>query len=149
LARSSGSVRQQAAGRDLLLGRVLCRSLLDHGRDHAVVAGVPVGRNLPVLAIPGLDASDARALVVGAGHFDRLSHALESELLEAFRSQVEVFEAPPDLLAGQWLLAKPLLRGADGLDAEHSVDQSAHVEDFARLLPSRRAQALVVEVLLQ
>ena len=42
--RSSRSVGQQAAGRDLLLGRVLGRSLLDHGRNHAVVAGVPVGR---------------------------------------------------------------------------------------------------------
>src|SRR6516164_2842545 len=88
-AYSKRSVRQQAAGRDLLLGRVLCCSLLDHGRDDAVVADVPVGRDLPVLAIPGLDASDARALVVGAGHLDRLQHALEAELLNAFRSQVE------------------------------------------------------------
>ena len=79
--RSSRSVRQQAAGRDLLLGRVFCRRLLDHGRDHAVVAGVPVGRDLPVLAIPGLDAPHARALVVRAGHLDRLQHALEAELL--------------------------------------------------------------------
>src|SRR5205807_3399651 len=140
--RSLGSVRHQAAGRDLLLGRVFCCSLLDHGRDQAVIAGVPVGRDLPVLAVPGLDACDARALVVGAGHLDRLQHTLESELLEAFRSQVEVFEAPPDLLASERLLAEPLLRGADGLDAEHGVDQSAHVEDLARLLPFRRAQAL-------
>src|SRR5215471_4306862 len=129
--RSSRSVREQAADRDLLLRRVLGRSLLDHGRNHAVVAGVPVGRGLPVLAVPGLDASDARALVVGAGHLDRPQHALEAELLEALRSQVEVFEAPPDLLAGQWLLTEPLLRGADRLDAEHGVDQSAHVEDLA------------------
>src|SRR6266481_5778362 len=76
--RSSGSVRQQAAGRDLLLGRVLCRRLLDHGRDHTDVAGVPVGRDLPVLAVPGLDASDARTLVVRARHLDRLQHALEA-----------------------------------------------------------------------
>src|SRR5262245_63488123 len=116
-SRCSRSVRQQAAGRDLLLCRVLSRSLLDHGRDHAVVAGVPVGRDLPVLAVPGLDAPHTRALVVGAGHLDRLQHAFEAELLEPFRRQVEVFEAPPDLLPSQWLLAEPLLRGADGLDA--------------------------------
>src|SRR5215471_20857007 len=79
--RCSRSVRQQAAGRDLLLGRVLSRGLLDHGRDHAVVASVPVGRDLPVLAIPGLDAPHARTLVVGAGHLDRPQHALEAELL--------------------------------------------------------------------
>src|SRR5262249_5591464 len=115
------SVRQQAAGRDLLLGRVLGRGLLDHGRDHAVVAGIPVGRDLPVLAIPGLDASDARALVVGAGHLDRLQLVLEAKLLEPFRREVEVFEAPPDLLPSQWLLAEPLLRSADRFDAEHRV----------------------------
>src|SRR5262245_47536342 len=86
--RCSRSVRQQAPGRDLLLCRVLGCSLLDHGRDHAVVASVPVGRDLPVLAIPGLDASHARTLVVGAGHLDRLQHALEAELLKAFRSQI-------------------------------------------------------------
>src|SRR5262249_38921798 len=147
--RCSRSVRQQAADRDLLLGRVLWRGLLDHGRDHAVVAGVPVGRDLPVLAIPGLDAPHARTLVVGTRHLDRPQLALEAELFDAFGGEVEVLEAPAHLLAGERLLAEPLLRGADGLDAEHGVDQSAHVEDLARLLPLRRAQALVIVLLPQ
>jgi hypothetical protein len=135
--RFSRSVRQQAAGRDLLLGCILGRGLLDHGRDHAVVAGVPVGRDLPGLAVPGLDASDARTLVVRARHLDWPQLALEAELLETIGGEVEVLEAPAHLLASERLLAEPLLRRANGLDAEHGVDQSAHVEDLARLLPFR------------
>ena len=47
------------------------------------------------------------------------------------------------------LLAEPLLRGANRFNAEHRADQSAHVEDLARVLPFRRALALVVDVLLE
>src|SRR6516225_6681895 len=148
-SRCSRSVRQQAAGRDLLLGRILCRGLLDHGRDHAVVASVLVGRDLPVLAIPGLDAPHARTLVVGAGYLDRPQLALEAELFDAFGGEVEVLEAPAHLLAGERLLAEPLLRGADGLDAEHGVDQSADIKDLARLVPPRGALAFVIDVFLE
>src|SRR6516225_5035450 len=84
--------------------------------------------------------------MIGAGYLDRSQLALESELLETIGGEVEVLEAPAHLLAGERLLAEPLLRSADRLDAEHGVDQSAHVEDIARFLPFRRAQALVVEV---
>src|SRR5262249_134349 len=81
------------------------------------------------LAVPSLDATCSRALVIGAGHLDRPQLALEAELFDAFGGDVEVLEAPAHLLAGERLLAEPLLRGADRLDAEHGVDQSAHVED--------------------
>src|SRR5215472_10406368 len=121
------SVGHETPGRELLFSRVLCRRLLDHGRDHAVVAGVPVGRDLPVLAVPGLNAAQARALVISTGHFDRLQLVLEAELLEPLRSQVEVFESPSDLLAGHRLLTELLLRRADRLDAEHGVDEAADV----------------------
>src|SRR6516162_6565642 len=87
--------------------------------------------------------------MIGAGYLDRSQLALESELLETIGGEVEVLEAPAHLLAGERLLAEPLLRGADRLDAEHGIDQSAHVENLTRLLPFRRAQALVVEVLLE
>src|SRR5262249_35425810 len=63
----------QAAGRDVLFSRVFCRRVLDHGCDHVVVTDVPVGRDLPVLAVPGLDAPGARAFVVGARHLTGLS----------------------------------------------------------------------------
>ena len=59
-------------------------------------------------------------LMIGAGHLDRLQHALEAELLDAVGGDVEVLEAPPHLLAGQRLVAELLLRGADRLDAELS-----------------------------
>src|SRR5262249_34556728 len=87
----------QAACRDVLFSRVFCRRVLDHGCDHVVVTDVPVGRDLPVLAIPGLDAPGARAFVVGARHLDRLEHVLETELLEAVRAHVHIPETPPHL----------------------------------------------------
>jgi hypothetical protein len=64
-----------------------------------------------------------------------LQLVLESKLLEAFRSEVEVFQAPPDLLAGQRLFAELLLRCADRFDAEHGVDEAADLEDLAGLVP--------------
>src|SRR5215471_21512316 len=97
-----------------------------------------------------LDPAHPRALVVGAGHLHRLHVVLEPELLEAFRSQVEVFEAPPDLLAHQWLFAESLLRRADGFNAEHGIDQAADVKDLASFIQFRGvALALIVEIVLQ
>src|SRR5262245_45683815 len=78
-----------------------------------------------IFAVPGLDTAGTRALVVGAGHVDRLQHAFEAELLDAIGGDVEILEAPAHLLAGQRLLAEPLLRGADRFNTEHRVDQSA------------------------
>src|ERR1051325_11044934 len=125
----------EAADRELLVGRVLGRGVLDERLDHVVIRGVPVRRDAPVLAVPGLDAAGAGALVVGAAHLDRLENAIEAELLDACRGDVEVLEAPAHLLAGQRLVAVVRLGGADRLDAEHAVDQAAHVEDLAGLLP--------------
>src|SRR5712692_300300 len=143
------SVGRQAPGRDLLLGRVLGRGILDHGRYYAVVAGVPIRRDLPVLAVPGLDAAGARAFMVLARYFDGLQHAFEAELLDAIGGDVEVLEAQAHLLAGQRLLAEFFLGRADRLDSEHGVDQPADVENLSGLLPLRRALSLVVDVLLQ
>src|SRR5262249_45116770 len=140
----------QAAGRDVLFSRVFCRRVLDHGCDHVVVTDVPVGRDLPVLAVPGLDAPGARAFVVGARHLDRLEHVLETELLEAVGADVQILETPAHLLASHRLLTELLLCGADPLDPEHSGDQPADVKDVPSLIPFWcHARALVVEVLLQ
>src|SRR5262245_53464730 len=140
----------QASGADLLLRRILRGGVLHHRGEDIVVSLVPVGGDLPVGAVPGLDAAGAGALVVGAGHLDRLEHALETELLDAVGAEVEVFQAPADLLAGHRLLAEPLLRGADRLDAEHAVDETAHVQDLAGVIPLRcRALTLVVDELLE
>src|SRR6516164_7783163 len=125
----------QAAGRDVLFSRVFCRRVLDHGCDHVVVTDVPVGRDLPVLAVPGLDAPGARAFVVGARHLDRLEHVPETELLEAVGADVEILETPAHLLASHRLLTELLLCGADRLDPEHSGDQPADVKDVPSLIP--------------
>src|SRR5690348_14420338 len=124
-----GSVGEAPDG-ELLLGRVLGRRVLDQRLDHVVVRRVPVRRDVPVLAVPGLDAGGAGALVVGAAHLDRLELAFEAELLEAVGREIEVLETPAHLLAGHRLVAVVRHRGADRLDAEHSVDQAAHVEDL-------------------
>src|SRR5215469_5022028 len=71
------SVRHQAAGADLLLGRILGRRFLDHRQDHVVIGRVPVRGDVPILAVPGLDAAGAGAFVVRARHLDRLELALE------------------------------------------------------------------------
>src|SRR4051812_10522119 len=125
----------QASGADLLLRRILRRGFLHHRGDDVFVGLVPVGGNLPVRAVPRLDAAGAGALVVGAGHLDRLEDALEAELLDAVGAEIEVFQAPAYLLAVQRLLAELLLRGADRLDAKHAVDETAHVQDLTGLLP--------------
>jgi hypothetical protein len=82
------SIRHQAAGRDVLLGGVLCRGLLDHGRNNGIVGRDPIRRNIPFFAIPGLDAARPRAFVISARDLDRLQLVLEAELLEPLRSQV-------------------------------------------------------------
>src|SRR5262249_61005098 len=73
----------QASGADLLLRRILRGGVLHHRSDDILVGLVPVGRDLPVRAVPRLDAASAGALVVGAGHLDRLSDALQSQLLDS------------------------------------------------------------------
>src|SRR5262245_61816779 len=139
----------QAPGVDLLVVGVFRRRVLHHRGDHLVVGLVPVRRDVPVLAVPCLHAAGAGALVVGARHLNGLEHALEAELLDAVGGEVEIFRAPPHLLAGERLLAEPILGRADGFDAEHAVDQAAHVEDLAGLLPFGHALVLVVEELLE
>src|SRR4029077_8985949 len=69
------------ARRDLLLGGVLGRRVLDQRRDDGVVGGVPVGDHVPLLAVPLVDAAEAGAFMVGARHLDRSDHTLEAELL--------------------------------------------------------------------
>src|SRR5262245_26267075 len=118
----TASVRHYATGRDLFLGRVLCSGLLDHGRNNGIVARDPIRRDIPFFAVPGLDAACPRAFVICARDLDRLQLVLEAELLEPLRSQVEIFESPSDLLAGQRLLAKFLLRCADCFDTKHGID---------------------------
>src|SRR5262245_43669016 len=88
--------------------------------------------------------------MVLAGELDRLALVLEAELLEPFRGQVEVFESPPDLLAGQWPLAELLLRRADCFHAKHGIDQAADVEDLTGFVPfGGVALTLVIDILLQ
>src|SRR5262249_6891682 len=123
----------QAADRDLLLGCIFCGGVLDHGPDDVVVGIVPVGSDLPVLAVQGLDAASAGALMIGAGDLDRLELVLEAKLGEALGTEIEIFQAYTNLLAGQRFLAELLLRGANALHTEHRIDQAADIKDLPGL----------------
>src|SRR5437763_1432134 len=68
---------------DLLLRAVLGRRVLDHRVEDAAIGGVVVGDDLPLLAVPLLDAGLVRALVILAGELHWRDHALEAELLDA------------------------------------------------------------------
>ena len=72
--------------------------------------------------------------MVLAGELHRLQHALEAQFLDALGGEVEVFEAPAHLLARQRLVAELLLRGANGLHAEHRVDDAAVVEHLSEVV---------------
>src|SRR5262245_24447091 len=67
---------------------------LPHRRD-------PVGDERPLVAVPLLHANRAAALVVLARHLHRVREALHSELLEALVGEIEILEAPADLLRGR------------------------------------------------
>src|SRR5882724_6877974 len=76
------------ARRDLLLGGILGRRVLDHRVEDRQVGLVVAGDDLPFLAVPLLDARDVGALVVLAAQLDRGHHALEAKLLDARGGQV-------------------------------------------------------------
>src|SRR5690349_648536 len=81
--RRGSALLGAVARRDLLLGRVLGGDVLDQRRQDRIVAGVPVGDHLPLLAVPLVDAAEPCALMVAARDLDRSDHALEAELLDA------------------------------------------------------------------
>ena len=111
----------------------------------AVVGLVPVGGELPLRTVPGVDARPARAHVVGARRAHRSHHAGKAERVELLLVEREVLEAPAHLLAGHHLaLAEAFLRALDALDGHHRGDQAAHVEHLSHFLARPGALALVV-----
>src|SRR6266508_1965581 len=69
---------------------------LPHGRN-------PVRHDVPLLAVPLLDEHGAIALVVFAGHLDRVRETLQADLVQPLLREVQVLESPADLLAGERL----------------------------------------------
>src|SRR5581483_4664742 len=135
--RQASALLGAVARRDVLLLGVLLRVLLDHRRQELLVGRVVVGDDLPVLAVPLLDAGLVCALVVMAGELDGLQHAFEAERLQAVSREVEVLEAPAHLLAGERLVAELPLCSADRLDAQHGVDETAVVEHLGEVVLGR------------
>src|SRR5581483_11441616 len=75
----------------------------------------PVGDQAPPVPVPLLDDRHAVRIVVVAGDLERPHHALHPELLEPLVGEIQVLEAPADLLGRQRLVAVLRHRGADRL----------------------------------
>src|SRR5262245_26706304 len=84
---------------------LLDRGRLELGPHHLAHGRDPVGDDVPLLAVPLLDEHGTVALVVLAGHLDRVREALHAELIEPRLREVQVLEAPAHLLAGERLVA--------------------------------------------
>src|SRR5271168_5159825 len=106
------------AGGDALLFGVLGGGGLDHVAHQLAVGLNPPADDFPLLAIPLLEFHGSSALVVRTGDFERLDEPGGPQLLDALLVEVEVFQPPTDLLAGEGLLSVLALRRADGLDAD-------------------------------
>src|SRR5687768_7087835 len=137
------------ARRDALFFRVLRSGGLDHGAHDRLVGLDPVGDHVPLASVPLQELDRAAALVVHAGNLERLHQPDRAELLQAFVVDIQVLDAPADLLAGHRLaLAEARLRGADGFRGNDAGDDAARVINgpYARGV-FQIALALLVHVL--
>src|SRR6185369_16931837 len=101
------------ARRDLLFRRVLAGSLLDHLAHHRAVAGHEWRDLLEPRAVPHLELDHARALVIHAARLDRREEPGGAQVLDAGLGEIEVLEAPAQLLGRHHLaLAELVLRDA-------------------------------------
>src|SRR3954462_1106813 len=120
------------ARRQLLLRRVLRSTLLDHLADHRAVAGHERRNLLEARAVPPLELHHPRAFVVDAAGLDRWKESRRAQFLDAGLREVQVLEAPAQLIGRHDLaLAELLLGRADRLDDDHAVDDAARVHDVA------------------
>src|SRR5450755_2145138 len=120
------------ARRNLLLGAVFRGALLDHLAHQVAIAGHVRREGLETLAVPFLELDHAGSLVIEAARLDRREHARGAELLDARLRQIQMLQAPAHLLGRHDLtLAVLLLRGANRVDDDDSVDDSARMVDVA------------------
>src|SRR5215468_9122097 len=90
---------------------VFRRGLLDHRSHDRLVRADPVGDGVPLVAIPLQELHRAAALVVHARHLERLHEPGRAERFQLLVVDVEMLEAPADLVACHRLaLAELLLR---------------------------------------
>src|SRR5450755_4252203 len=144
----ASSLRAVARG-DALLSRIFGRRGFHHVADQLSVRLNPAADDFPLLAVPLLELHRAAALVVQAGDFQRLDEALGPELLDALLVEVQVFESPANLFAGERLLSVLALCSTNGFGADDAGHDSAVVQDAANPgLVRHVSQAFGVDVLL-
>src|SRR5690606_35022128 len=140
LLRLHGAVTR----RDALLLGVRIRDAPDHRPQDLHVRLVDLGIHVPGLAVPGHDLRTVDAHVVHAARGDRVHEALEAELLDPRLVDVQVLEAPADLLARHRLVAVAAHRLPDRFDRERVADHDAVVVDLTYCL-ARAAGLAIVE----
>ena len=116
------------AGLDALFLGVGSGRLFDHAAHQRTVGVHPVGDDLPLAAVPLLELHLARTFMVGTGDLEGRHEAGGTQGFQAGVIQIEVLEAPANLLTGQGLaLAVLLLSLADRLDGDDAVHHATVV----------------------
>src|SRR5262249_5379835 len=105
--------------RDAFFLGVLRRRLLDHRAHDRLVGLGPVSDDVPLRSVPLHELDRAAAFVVHARDLERLHESGRPELLDAGIVDVQMLQAPADLVASHRLaLAELALRGADSLGGD-------------------------------
>src|SRR5574343_602462 len=92
LMSASALALSRRPSRQLLLTGVLVGSRLHHRLEQRLVRLVPVGAEVPLLAVPGVHPHRGRPLVVEAAGADRTDHAGEAQGGELLVVQRQVLQ---------------------------------------------------------
>src|SRR5437763_9715695 len=149
----ASAVLRAIARRDFLFRGVLAGLFLGHLANHGPVAGHERRHLLELLAVPLLKFYHAGAFMIFAARLDRREQSRRAEFLDARFGEIQVLEAPAQLLGRHHLaFAELALRDAKRLDDDHSVHDAARVHHVAKTrrifeIPFLRAVDLVLDVL--
>src|SRR5262249_40407553 len=112
------------------LPAVLGRDCLELRADYVAHDWDPTRDRSPAAAIPLLEHDGPGALVVLAGHLDRMDEAPHAKLVEPLLGEAQVLEPPAHLLASDGLVSILRHGDADRLDVVHGADHPTVVEHF-------------------
>ncbi len=110
-----------------MFGGVFVRRFLDERPQELAIRFDPVRLHVPFLAVPLLKLHGARAFVIGARNVDRRQQAGRAQLRYPLIVEVEVLEAPLDLLPAERMFSEMILRDAERFDVQDAVDDAERV----------------------
>src|SRR5258708_20708294 len=109
---SCSEVLAAIARRNSLFFGIRVRRFLDDRAQQCAIRLNPAANDLPLLAVPLLEAYGAAALVIGARQFQRLNEAVRAQLLQTRVVEIQVLKTPADLFARKRVVAEPGLSHA-------------------------------------